>query len=99
MNKEMDRLLELFKELELEKKLLDTIDKLNELAKQEKELASNTNNKKQDKTAEQEKLNKNFDEIKKDLKEIDQKNKDLEKPLKLSQHEDKQESIKHFFQR
>lgn len=93
MNKEMDRLLELFKELELEKKLLDTIDKLNELAKQEKELASNTNNKKQDKTAEQEKLNKTFDEIKKDLKEIDQKNKDLEKPLKLSQHEDKQESI------
>lgn len=93
MNKEMDRLLELFKELELEKKLLDTIDKLNQLAKQQKELASKTNNKKQDKAAEQEKLNKAFDEIKKDLKVIEQQNKDLEKPLNLSKHENEQQSI------
>ena len=93
MNKEMDRLLELFKELELEKKLLDTIDKLNQLAKQQKELASKTNNKKQDKAAEQEKLNKAFDEIKKDLKVIEQQNKDLENPLNLNKHENEQQSI------
>tara|TARA_B100000497_G_scaffold16563_1_gene19342 strand:+ start:5483 stop:8656 length:3174 start_codon:yes stop_codon:yes gene_type:complete len=93
MNKEMDRLLELFKELELEKKLLDTIDKLNQLAKQEKKLASKTNKKGKDKAAEQEKLNKIFDEIKKDLKTIEQNNKDLEKPLNLNNHEDDQQSI------
>ena len=93
LNKEMDRLLELFKELELEKKLLDTINKLNELAKQEKELATKTGNKNQNKAEEQEKLNKKFDEIKKDLKDIDQKNKDLEKPLNLNKREAEQDNI------
>jgi len=93
MNKEMDRLLELFKELELEKKLLDTIDKLNQLAKQEKELASKTNNKKQNKAEEQEKLNNTFEKVKKDLKAIEQKNKELEKPLSLNKHENEQQNI------
>ena len=93
LNKEMDRLLELFKELELEKKLLDTINKLNELAKQEKELATKNDNKNQNKAEEQEKLNKKFDEIKKDLKDIDEKNKDLEKPLNLNKREAEQDNI------
>jgi hypothetical protein len=39
-------MLELFKELELEKKLNETIDKLNELAKEQKELSEKAKDRK-----------------------------------------------------
>ena len=94
MNKEMDRLLELFKELELEKKLNQTIEKLNKLANQQKELAQENRSKKEAKTIEkQEVLNRKFNEIKKDIKDIQQKNNQLEQPLNMNANEEKQNSI------
>ena len=96
MSKEMDRMLELFKELELEKKLNETIDKLNELAKKEQELGEKTDKEKgknEDLVKEQEELKKEFDELKKDLKDIDEKNQDLESPMELSKQEEKQEEV------
>ena len=86
MSKEMDRMLELFKELELEKKLNQTIDKLNELAKEQQKISEQLKKEKgknEDLIKKQESLNKKFDDVKKDLDDIKKKNEDLESPLGL----------------
>ncbi|PCJ65595.1 MAG: hypothetical protein COA58_09310 [Bacteroidetes bacterium] len=96
MSKEMDRMLELFKELELEQKLNETIEKLNKLAKKEKELsekAKKEKGKSEDLQKKQEDLKKEFDDVKKDLEDIQKKNNDLETPLELSDQKEQKESI------
>ena len=96
MSKEMDRMLELFKELELEKKLNEAIDKLNELAKKEKELAEKTKDKKgksEPLQKEQEAIKKAFDDLKKDLQDIDKKNQELESPLDISKQDENKDQV------
>ncbi len=96
MSKEMDRMLELFKELELEKKLTETIGKLNELAKKEKELAEKTKNEKsksEELQKDQESLKEEFGELKKDLQDIDKKNQELETPMQISKQEENKEEV------
>ena len=48
ISKELDRSLELFKQLEFDKKLTETIDKLSELADEQEKLAEKTRERKQD---------------------------------------------------
>ncbi len=98
MSKEMDRMLELFKELELEKKLNETIDKLNKLAKEQKELAEKTKKQKgknEDLQKKQEDLKDKFKKAKKDVQDIQKKNEDLESPKKLSDQKEKQNAVDH----
>ncbi len=97
MEKELDRMLELFKQLELEKEMQETIDKLEELAKEQEKLAEETE--KSDKPQEelqekQEALKEKFEELKEDLEKIQEMNEDLEKPMQLDPQEEMQESIK-----
>ncbi len=97
VEKQMDRLLELFKTLELEKEMQETIDKLNELADKQEKLSEET--KKESKSndelkKEQEKLNKEFDKVKDKMKELMKKNKELETPKNLAKdNEEKMEDI------
>ncbi|MCB9252234.1 MAG: hypothetical protein H6605_07180 [Flavobacteriales bacterium] len=96
LKKKMERALELLKQLELEKKMEETIDKLKELAEEQKKLSEDS--KKDGQNSEelkkqQEELNKKFEDIKKDLKEIQEKNKQLEKQNDLSDHKEKEKSI------
>ena len=96
ISKEMDRMLELFKELELEKKLNETIDKLNKLAKEQKELAEKTKKQKgknEDLQKKQEDLKDKFEKAKKDMQDIQKKNEDLESPKKLSDQKEKQNAV------
>lgn len=96
LSKQMDRMLELFKELELEKKLSETIDKLNEMAEDQKKLADeakNTKGKDEELKQKQDELNKEFEDVKKDLEDIKKKNDELESPLGLKDKKDKGESI------
>ena len=96
MSKEMDRMLELFKELELEKKLNETIDKLNELAKKEKELSEKTKNEKgknEELEKKQEEIKKEFEDVKKDIEDIQKKNEELESPKDISPQEQKKEEV------
>lgn len=86
VKKQLDRMLEQLKQLQLEKKVQETVDKLNELAKDQEKLSKKTEEDKktsEELKKEQEKLTKKFDEAKKDLEDIDKKNKGLDKPLKL----------------
>ncbi len=95
--KELDRNLELFKQMEVEKKLQENIDKLNDLAKKENEEAKKTEDKKSDAKEQKDKqddLNKQFEDLKKDMKEMEKKNSELEEPKKMENTEEKQEDIK-----
>ena len=80
LEKELDRMLELFKQLELEQKMTETIDELNKLAEEQEDLKEETENNKSDKeelSKKQEEINEKFEDIKKDLEDIDKKNEEL----------------------
>ena len=95
LEKEMDRALELFKQLELEQKINETIESLEKLAENEKKLAEQSENNKQNSDElkkEQEKIQKEFDALKKDLKDIEKKNDNLEYPQELSDTDQEQQN-------
>jgi hypothetical protein len=96
LNRELERNLELFKQLEIEKDLRDAIEKLEELAKEQDKLS-----KESEKSADQEKiaekqheLNKEFDRLSNKLDEIDKKNKELEFPNKIENTDQEKSAIK-----
>ncbi|WP_421945621.1 DUF4175 family protein [Pedobacter sp.] len=83
LKNELDRILELYKQLEFEQNLQNDIDRLSDLAKQQKELAAQTADKKQDNESlkqKQDALNKEMKDIKDDLKKLEDKNQSLERP-------------------
>jgi hypothetical protein len=86
LEKELDRNLELFKQLEFEQKLEETIQNLKDLKEKQQKLAEETKEGKkdlQDLTKEQEKVEKEFKKVQEDLKELDKKNQELEKKNKM----------------
>ena len=98
IEKQLDRNLELFKQLEFEKKLSETIEKLNELSEKQEKLSKETekSDPKKDKESlekKQDDLNKEFDDIKKDLEDAEKKNQELEEPNKLDSTNKEQNSI------
>lgn len=100
--KELDRNLEVFKQLEFEQKLQQTIDKLDNLAKKEEELSQKTEEKNantDEQKNKQEDLNKEFDELQKDMKDLEKKNSELENPNKLQNTEKEQQDIENEMQK
>ena len=96
LEEELDRTLELFKNMEIDKKLEGIEEQLKDLAKEQKELQKQTENKElsDEKLAnKQEKINKKFDEIQKDIKETQEKNQELDKPRNLDFNKELEESI------
>lgn len=96
LEKQLDRNLEMFKRLEVDKKMLETIDKLNKSAQEQKELSQQTeqnpkNNK--DLQEKQSQLNKSFEDIKKDIQELQKKASELEDPLNIKTDKQKEDSI------
>ncbi len=78
---EMDyeRLLELYKKLEVETDFQDQMDKIAELAKEEKKLSEQD----PDNTQKQKELQEEFNKTQEKLEEIKEKNKDLKKPIDI----------------
>jgi hypothetical protein len=96
VEKELDRMLEMYKEMEVEKKMEESIEKLNELSKKQEELSKKSEEKKDSKEnlkKEQDELNKEFKDLKEDLKDMQEKNKALEEPKDLQNLDKKKESI------
>ncbi len=88
LEKEMDRMLELYKQLEMEKQVKDQIKDLNKLAEQQEKLADQTDKKElsQDELKkQQEDLNKKLEDIKKNQEELEKKNKDLSPPKDMGE--------------
>jgi len=96
LEKELDRSLELFKQMEFEQKLDEVKNKLEELVKKQNELAEDTKNKKEDNDKlkdKQEELNKEFEDVKKELDELQIMDKELEKPNGMQDTKKEQEEI------
>lgn len=87
LQKELDRVLELYKQLELEQKLAETVDKLEYLSEKQEKLSNKSLDKnadQQDLKQKQEGISKAFDDIKKELSELNAK-KGFENPEKEQQ--------------
>ncbi len=104
VEKELDRMLEHFKQLEVEKKYEDALNKLDKIEEKQEQLSKKSEDLSADKKLsndekkktneeikkEQEELKKQFDELQKELKDVEQKNKELETPKEL-ENTDKEE--------
>ncbi len=105
---ELDRVLELFKQLELEQELEQALDKLEELAEQEEQLSRETEQaeeqkeqmspeqreeKQQELEQKQEAINQQFEQLMEKMEQIEQKNEELQKPKELNDPSEKMEDI------
>lgn len=86
INQSLDQQLQLYKELEMEKKVNDFLQKTRELSQEQKNLSTQTNKKeisKENLMNQQQEIQNKYNDLKKDLKEIQDLNKELEQPNKL----------------
>lgn len=94
---QLDRSLEIFKQLEFEQKLKETIDNLKHLSEKQDKLAEETKNSDKSSSEElkqkQEELNKDFEKVKQDLEELRKKNEELENPNQLQDTKNEEQSI------
>ncbi|MEO5675398.1 MAG: hypothetical protein ABIQ74_12205, partial [Chitinophagales bacterium] len=107
LQKELDRMLSLFKQLEFEKKMNDTKSKLDSLAQKQNDLSGKTNDddknskpNKEDKQAKQDSLSKEqsmlqeeFKDVEKNLDKLDSLNKELDHPVEMPQTNEEQEQV------
>ncbi|MEP6647415.1 MAG: DUF4175 family protein, partial [Saprospiraceae bacterium] len=96
LEKELDRMLELFKQMEVEAAIEKEIQKLEELAKKEDDLSKETdeNQKPNEELGEkQDSLNKKFDDVQKEMEDLKKKNDALEHPKSLEDSKEEMEKI------
>lgn len=96
MEKELDRMLEMFKQLEVEQQIQETIDELQKLAEEQEKLSEQTENKelKQEELEQkQEDINEKFDDIQEKMDELEKKNEELENPKELGDQEQEKKEI------
>jgi hypothetical protein len=97
LEKELDRELELFKQLEFEQKVEEVLDKIAELKQQQNDLKKDTEKEKKDSTdltKEQGLINNEMDEVTKDLEDLRQKNMQLEDKNELPKTQKIEANIK-----
>lgn len=91
--KEMNRLLELYKQLEMEKNIQTQIKDLNKLADEQEKLADKTDKNelsKEELLKQQEELNKKMDELMKKQQEMEKENKKLSPPKDMGEKNQEQ---------
>lgn len=96
INQTLDQQLQLFKELEMEKKVNEFLDKTRQLSQDEKNLSIQTQKKeisKEKLQQQQQDIQNRYEELKKDLREIKDLNKQLEQPNKLSNTDSLQQAL------
>jgi len=96
MEMELDRMLELFKQLEFEQKMNETIDKLNELAEEEEKLAEETENmpegsNSKEQEEKQKEIEEEFEKITEDIKELDEMSEELDQDMNLEHNTQEQQ--------
>ncbi len=96
LSKQLDKNLELYKRLDVEKNITDVVDKLKELAKKQEALAKETSDKKsnkQDLLKKQEEISKEFKDLQKKMNDIQKKNAALDEPFKFGRDKKKEDGI------
>jgi hypothetical protein len=93
---ELDKNLELFKQLEFDKKLTEAIEHLRDLAERQEALSEKTTGREQEReqlSDEQEGLNEEFDKAREELDALEKLNQELEEPHQLEDTEQMEEGI------
>lgn len=96
MEMELDRLLELFKQLELEQEMQEAVNKLEELAEEQEQLSEETqqeNASQEELEKKQEEINEKFEDLKEKMEGIEEKNEELETPRDIGENEEQMEEI------
>ncbi|WP_028979092.1 DUF4175 family protein [Sporocytophaga myxococcoides] len=96
MDKELERALEMFKQLKFDQKSEEIINDLKETAKEQEELAEKTNQKQEDQKSlqqQQEKLNEDFKNIQEKLNDLEKINESLENKNDLENTDSKENEI------
>lgn len=83
LSKQLERDLELLKKMEIDQKLNKTIDKLDELAKEQEKLSENHSDENKENAEKQDSLNKEIKNIEKEYNDLKEKNSQLQSPEKL----------------
>ncbi len=100
LEKELDRNLEMLKQLQFEQKLQENIEKLEELQKEQEQLAEDTENsdRSEEKMDElkknQDELNEDFEELQKEMDKMESMNDEMEDSNSLEDTQREEESIK-----
>ena len=97
LEKELDRSLELFKQMELQQKLENTIQKLDELAQKQEKLSEETQQKDTNKEGlkeQQEAIQEEFKNIQEELKKAEKLNEELEEKQELPNMQSEEEQIR-----
>ena len=93
---ELDRMLELFKQLEIEKDMQDAIEDLEKLAEEQQKLAEETEageTPTDELQQKQEELQQEFEDLQEKMDRTEQKNEELQRPMPLDNQEEKAEEI------
>ena len=93
INKSLDQQLQLYKQLEVEKKLNETVNQMRDLADELRKNANDIENRQISKESlqkKQQELQKKYDELKKDISELKKMNNELEDPTKFKDNQELQ---------
>ena len=93
INKSLDQQLQLFKQLEVEKKLNETVKNMRDLSEELRKNAEKTENRQNSKESlqkNQQELQKKYDELKKEIEELKKMNSELEDPTKFKDNQELQ---------
>lgn len=96
LQKELERTIELFKQMEFEQLMQENIDKLEELAQKQDALSKESDSKESDSKElkeKQDELNKEFEEFRKDMDELAEKNEAMEEKNELPETDSQEQSI------
>lgn len=97
IEKELDRTLELFKQMEVEQKMQENIEKLDRLAEKQENLSEKTDEKKdspsEELKQEQEKMNEEFKDFRKDMDDLEKKNQELQFPKDMENTDSQEQKI------
>lgn len=96
LEKQLDRMLELYKTMEVEMEIEQAVEKLEKLAEEQDKLSKETEQEAkptEQLQAEQEKLNEKMDQIEKDVQQLMEKNEKLEKPKDLNGSQEQMDKI------
>lgn len=97
LENEIDRTLEMFKQMRFEQKLAETKEQLEKLAEKQEKLAEETKEANKEKTKaleeKQEELNKDFEEIKKELDEMNELNESMKNKNNMGDMNEQQKNV------
>jgi len=92
VEKELDRMLEFFKGLEVEQRAMEMANELERLAEKQEELRKENGSTEEQKNKQNE-LNRAFDEVQKDMEQLEMLNESLERPNDLGNLEEESKQV------